>query len=630
MSFPTPTSPLFLHLFVDSTSTLLGGSNATTFFQLCNDSCINTFTMYQIPTITNPSNQANLRNFICEAKSNQGICTVGGVINPYNWSPAPQGTSYIQNIINYNDTYTQNDCEKIDYLTIESEFWQVENTTLNPQILTVSTISIPQNTSIGTVTGSMAGISVGRIIKIQTPSGYVYRQIILVVGQQITLDRVFDTTTSYTNLSFIIIDNSTYFGIDFETLLYRIKNFIRPMAIANNLLPLEIYLGVQDINSFNITNDQYRRLIPFVDRILVSPDFDQNNYPLYNDSSGQIPLRNVLSACSQTRQGTISISLNSNQLNGTGTQFTSDLAPNGRIVTNSNVIFTIDTIISDTQATIIGTSSANTVSETYSTYFDYMPIQKIVPTPNPFATPLRRSWQSTNPPKSYVDTYRFHTQTGYSIPPSNNQNNNNVPKAFNDETNTNIQNSVNAVGLSIFSRTGFETLTVAPSPISCFNCCYSYQTFDSCFFSASTTSNCLVATFTNPSCNGVCNGTISASTTYGVAPFIYSITGITTNYTDQNSNGFFSNLCEDSYILCVTDALTATTCYYQNINLVNTFYGNINAFLNGFCVTITGGTQPYHVYLDGIELSWDYNNTTNCFPSNCSTQSIITVTDSSS
>ena len=254
-----------------------------------------------------------------------------------------------------------------------------------------------------------------------------------------------------------------------------------------------------------------------------------------------------------------------------------------------------------------------------------MPIASI-----PTTRPQRRSWMTNTNLKSYVDFYRLHSQSGYFVG-TDTQIGNNIPKAFNDETSFTITASTNLVGLSIFPRSEFQSLTpIASSPYPCPSCTATTTAIENCVVTASTTSNCLVATFTNPSCNGVCNGSISATTTYGTAPFTYSITGITTLYTDQNTTGVFEGLCEDSYTLCVTDALSNVDCYYQNINLVNTFYGNINTFLNGFCVTITGGTQPYHVYLDGVELVWDYANTTNCYPASCSFQSIITVTDSSS
>lgn len=636
MSFPSPYNPTFLHLFVDTTSTLLGTGNAQTFFQLCQNSCINTFTMYEIPTVTNGANQLNLRNFICEAKTNQGICSVAGVINPYNWTPPPQGTSYVQNIINYNNNYAQNDCEKINYLTIESEFWNIENSAINPKIDNGSSISIVQNNSFGTVTGSLAGILPGMIIRVLTPSGYVYRQIISVIGQVVTFDRVFDTNLSYTNLPFVVIDNRNFTALDFETLLYRIKNFIRPMAIANNLLPLELYVAIGRIpGPIDLTTaDQFKRIIPYVDRLLIEPSYDQYDYARYNDSSTlpfistqQYTMREALSACSVTRQGSISIALNSNQLIGTGTQFTTDLGEKTKIIVNGNQIYTIDTIVSDTQATIVGTSSVNIVAgSTYSTYYDYMPMASI-----PTVRPQRRAWMTNTNLKSYVDFYRFHSQSGYSVG-TDTQIGNNIPKAFNDEVSVTITAATNLVGLSIFPRSEFQSLgPIASSPYPCPSCtATTTNVINDCVVTASTTSNCLVATFTNPSCNGVCNGTISATTTYGTAPFTYSITGATTLYIDQNTTGLFEGLCEDSYTLCVTDALSNVDCYFQTINLVNTFYGSISTSLNAFCVTITGGTQPYHVYLDGIELVWDYANTTNCYPSDCSVQSIITVSDSSS
>jgi hypothetical protein len=621
MSFPAPYNPELLHLAIDDTSALLG--NYQNFFQLCNNSCINTFTMYEIPTITNTPNALN--DFICEAKNNQGICSVGGVINPYDWTPLPQGTRYVQDIIGYNNdpVNVNNPCGKIDYLTIESEFWNIDNQSYNPIISNGATISIAQGSSQGTVSGSLAGVTTGMIIKVQTGSSFIYRQIIGIAGSQVTFDRVFDANNSYSNAPFIVINNGIYYSLDFETLLYRIKTSIRPMAILNNLLPLEIYI------SRDLTSDQYERLIPHVDRLLIECQYDQLNYPLYNDSDTNfVPVRNVLSACSVTRTGTISIALNTNQIVGVGTQFTRDLGEKSKIIVNGTYVFTVDSIISDTQATITIPSSVNIAAlSTFATYFDYMPMYFITPT-GLFATPLRRQWMINGNLKSYVDVYRFHSQNAYSVG-TDNQNANNIPRAFNNETDPNIQDSTTLVGLSIFPRTGFESLApINSSPIPCPSC--SAVTIDGCIVTASTTSNCLIADFTNPSCEGVCNGTISASTTYGIAPFTYYITGLTTSVIYSSSTGYFENLCADTYQLCVEDSISNIECYYQDITLVYSFYANINSFLNGFCVTITGGTQPYNLFLDNVPLSWDYNNITNCYSADCNTLSVITVTDSSS
>jgi hypothetical protein len=624
MPIPAPYNPKNLHLWVDNVTSLL--TNSTNFFQLIDNNCINTFTMYQIPTIT--SQVQSLGNFICEAKTNHGVCSVAGIINPYDWTPPPAGTRNVQSIVNYNNNpITQaNSCRRIDYLTIESEFWNIDDPAINPVVSNGCTINIAANSSTGTVSGCLGGVTAGMIIKVSVGATFVYRQIIGISGNIVTFDRVFDPINAYLAAPFTVINNQTFYGIDFETLLYRIKYNIRPMAIANNLLPLEIYV------SRALTSDQFERLIPHVDRLLIEVDYNQLSYPRYNDNDVTNPswstntIKNALSLCSVIRTGTISIAQNSNIVTGSGTLFTRDLGEQSQIIVNGNQIYTIATIISDTQATIVGTSPINiTAGSTYASYFDYMPIFYTLPA-GAFGTPLRRQWMLNPSPKSYADVYRFHSQNAYTAGGSIQVGN--TPIAFNNETDPYIVDSVSLVGLSLFVWSSVSNLSpVAPPDYPCPPC--SGETIIGCEVTAITTSNCLIATYTNPACDGVCDGTISASTTYGIAPFTYYITGITNSITYVSSTGFFSGLCEDTYILCVTDSASNTECYYQNIELVNTFYASINSFLNGFCVTISGGTGIYYVYKDNQVLPWDYNNTTNCYSADCSTLSVITVRDTS-
>jgi len=67
----------------------------------------------------------------------------------------------------------------------------------------------------------------------------------------------------------------------------------------------------------------------------------------------------------------------------------------------------------------------------------------------------------------------------------------------------------------------------------------------------------------------------------------------------------------------------------QPITIYDTFYANVNSYSNGYCVTITGGTQPYQVAVNGNPLNWDYNFNINCYSATCNTTSVITVRDSS-
>jgi hypothetical protein len=60
-------------------------------------------------------------------------------------------------------------------------------------------------------------------------------------------------------------------------------------------------------------------------------------------------------------------------------------------------------------------------------------------------------------------------------------------------------------------------------------------------------------TFTNATCNGDSNGTITVTPTSGVAPFTFDLSGTGSN-TTGDANGFYTGLPAGSYTVVITDA----------------------------------------------------------------------------
>lgn len=136
-----------------------------------------------------------------------------------------------------------------------------------------------------------------------------------------------------------------------------------------------------------------------------------------------------------------------------------------------------------------------------------------------------------------------------------------------------------------------------------------------------------VISYTNPSCDGAINGQITLSATGGLPTYTYFATDGVVTYSSTTGN--FSGLNSGTWYLSVTDSIGVTTNLTLPITLINSFYANIISSTNGFCVTITGGTEPYFVFQGTNQLTWTSGNTTNCFTADCSTVSVITVRDSS-
>lgn len=103
--------------------------------------------------------------------------------------------------------------------------------------------------------------------------------------------------------------------------------------------------------------------------------------------------------------------------------------------------------------------------------------------------------------------------------------------------------------------------------------------------------------FTNPTCNGGCNGIVSANGVGGTAPYVYQWTAPTTN--TQTLNG----LCAGNYTVTVTDA---NSCIYtQTTSLTNPPSITINPAIipancgvnDGSIVANTSGGSPNYSYI---------------------------------
>ncbi|MBI5541212.1 MAG: PKD domain-containing protein, partial [Bacteroidia bacterium] len=103
-----------------------------------------------------------------------------------------------------------------------------------------------------------------------------------------------------------------------------------------------------------------------------------------------------------------------------------------------------------------------------------------------------------------------------------------------------------------------------------------------------------ISSFTNVTCNGLCNGTATVSVGGGVAPFIYL-------WSNGQTSATATGLCAGTYSVTATDAngciLNTTVAITQPALLANTFtitsptcFGYCDGILS---TSVTGGTIPY-------------------------------------
>lgn len=586
MSFPAPNNPQVIHIFVDDFN---GNTNSapalplidqgTTgwnnfYTQLCQSNCVNTLSIYDTRSVL-PGKSNLVGNFIELGKTTYGICEVAGSVNPYD---TPDGSDYIDRIITHNGAQGTNQNRKYDYITLENEYWNFNpGAPRNPLISGLSSYLATTNATNTTVNITPSGIN-GTSIQ----TGYMievngeYRQIISIGTSTITVDRPFSIASGPT--SFTVVNNQLYYDLDFDTFLYRVKNVIRPLALANNL-KIEAYIGR---NSEAFWTNAFRRIIPHLDRLLIEVEQNVSGFR-YNEASNSA--RNAIFKCSVTRTGTITV--NGNTIFGTGTDFANDLGIKTRIYCNGQ-IFTILSINPATQqATTLETASPNiTTQSTYTTYFDYAPI--IYSNQSNVA-----GWLSSVPKLSYLDAYKFFSQAGYSVGGKNQLGT--APLSVNAETVANVQNSANLVGISLYARV-LDMIIVQPTIIST----NSQIPCPSCSPPPPASSFTIQTSSTNPTCNNAANGSITTNFNVGglTPPYTYTYINGSTTYqiTTPTVPYTFSGLGTGTWTVSVSDSAgTPNVSNTSSVNLTATFLPTWSAGANNITFNLVGGYNNYYI-----------------------------------
>lgn len=140
----------------------------------------------------------------------------------------------------------------------------------------------------------------------------------------------------------------------------------------------------------------------------------------------------------------------------------------------------------------------------------------------------------------------------------------------------------------------------------------------------------LVTTSTSPTCNGVCNGSITITPSGGTAPYSYTLQSSGAPSTSgPSANASFTNLCAGSYTLTVRD--TKGCIKQQIINLTQpnpvTLVLNptsINCFnvCNASVSTVVNGGSPSYTF------SWSVGGSGSTINNQCAGPITATVTDS--
>jgi gliding motility-associated-like protein len=124
------------------------------------------------------------------------------------------------------------------------------------------------------------------------------------------------------------------------------------------------------------------------------------------------------------------------------------------------------------------------------------------------------------------------------------------------------------------------------------------------------------------SCNAVCDGTITLTTSGGTGPYTYA-------WSNGNTGSSLSSLCAGTYTVTTTDAnaCTATNTYVVReptpivLNIATTTPISCNGVCDGVLTAgVTGGSNPY-TYL------WSNSMTTNSISGLCDGSYSVTVTD---
>ncbi len=130
-----------------------------------------------------------------------------------------------------------------------------------------------------------------------------------------------------------------------------------------------------------------------------------------------------------------------------------------------------------------------------------------------------------------------------------------------------------------------------------------------------------ISSFNEPTCNGSCDGSLSASANGGTLPYTYQWGN---GATSQSIN----NLCAGTYTVTVTDDHSCQDSVSFTLNepdsIVSTF-SILNSSCYGSCdgsidLTVNGGTSPY-------SYSWSNGNTTEDINNLCAGWYYVTITD---
>lgn len=137
----------------------------------------------------------------------------------------------------------------------------------------------------------------------------------------------------------------------------------------------------------------------------------------------------------------------------------------------------------------------------------------------------------------------------------------------------------------------------------------------------------------NPTCNGLCNGSLTAIATGGVSPFVYYINPVGNIYP---VSGIASNLCGGYYTVTATDAIgcsiMTTVSIYEPLVLINNAVSNPSscgvACTGSVLAQGFGGTTPYTHAITGN----NFNNlctgtytVTTTDANSCSTSTVVAI-----
>lgn len=568
-----PTEPKILHLFVDQFNTLLSNNtNVINFLNFSHTNCFNFLSLYDLQSMSITSTGLNsLSNFIYSAKTNYGVCDVSGSVDLF--EVISNGLDRPTLINNYNQLVGSSN-RKITWFTIENEWWRLNTVSQT----TYNTCTTSAGSDVIVLNGVNAGLSpliVSNIILVTNTGEYRQIKEILGGGTSIRVDR--PITNSVSNSSFTVFNSlGSAYQLDFETYLYRLK-LLRTYTNQNNI-KIEAYLPREG------TDSQYFAMAPFLDRILLEEE-NSNSYTTYNEftipSSVNRRTRQILTASTAVRSGTIVI--NGINIQGTGTNFTNDLAV-GTEITVGGQKFTIASI-NGTQATTTLPASPNITSPSqFRTYVHIAPIFYI----NHAAG---STWiNSPSNTKTYIDLYKFHTLSNYSVGATVQVGV--TPKAYQDEYGAGITESTFVDGVSIFSRTyaqGANGSGVKVPTNPCSTC-----------GSPGTIFTLNTPTSTNATCDNAMNGTITVSfnPTNLTSPFIYNFIGPTNTVqlTSSNNSLTFSGCVSGSWSVSVQDSGGLISNTVSNIVITETFLPTIASNTSGTAsITIVGGLAPYYV-----------------------------------